>query len=291
MQEILKKLRKYEIRIRKVINTQMQGDFHSLFKGSGLEFSDVRDYLYGDDIRRIDWNASAKGQGTFVKEFQEEKEQTVFFVVDVSASQELGSKLSKLHIAKEICGVLAISAAKEKNDIGLICFSDQKERYMKPQKGEKYAYEMILNLFALEPQSTKTDISKMILYTLQTIQRKSVIIMLSDFIDEDYSHHLKALSRKHDLVMIHLYDEQEISLPRLGIIPVFDKETQKTLWVNTSSKAFRQMQRQRFETITQTLKEVALKSNANYLAVHTEEDFVPQLVELFRKRNKQRLKK
>lgn len=291
MQEILKKLRKYEIRIRKVINTQMQGDFHSLFKGSGLEFSDVRDYLYGDDIRRIDWNASAKGQGTFVKEFQEEKEQTVFFVIDVSASQELGRRQSKLRIAQEICGVLAISAAKEKNDIGLICFSDQKERYMKPQKGEKYAYEMILNLFALQAQSTKTDISRMILYTLQTIKRKSVIIFLSDFIDKEYSQHLKALSKKHDLVMIHLYDEQEISLPRLGIIPVYDKETKKTLWVNTSSKAFRQMQEQRFESITEDLKAVALKSNANYLAINTEEDFVPQLIELFRKRNKQRLKK
>ncbi len=291
MQEILKKLRKYEIRIRKVINSQMQGDFHSLFKGSGLEFSDVRDYLYGDDIRRIDWNASAKGQGTFVKEFQEEKEQTVVFVIDVSASQELGSQQSKLRIAQEICGLLAISAAKEKNDIGLICFSEQKERYMKPQKGEKYAYEMILNLFALEPQSAKTDISKMIIYTLQTIKRKSVIILLSDFIDENYEHHLKALSKKHDLVIIHLYDEKEISLPRLGIVPVYDKETKRTLWLNTSSKAFRQMQIQRFETIMQNLEEVALKSNANYLAIDTHEDFVPQLIELFRKRNKQRLKK
>ena len=291
MQEILKKLRKYEIRIRKVINTQMQGDFHSLFKGSGLEFSDVRDYLYGDDIRRIDWNASAKGQGTFVKEFQEEKEQTVFFVIDVSASQELGCGQSKLRVAQEICGVLAISAAKEKNDIGLICFSDQKERYMKPKKGEKYAYEMIINLFGLQAQSTKTDISRMILYTLQTVKRKSVIIFLSDFIDQEYSQHLKALSKKHDLVLIHLYEEQEISLPRLGIVPVYDKESKKTLWINTSSKVFRQMQQQRFESITEDLQAVALKSNANYLAINTEEDFVPKLIELFRKRNKQRLKK
>jgi uncharacterized protein (DUF58 family) len=291
MQEILKKLRKYEIRIRKVINTQMQGDFHSLFKGSGLEFSDVRDYLYGDDVRRIDWNVSAKGQGTFVKEFQEEKEQTIFFVIDVSASQEIGHKQTKLNIAKEICGVLAISAAKEKNDIGLICFSDQKERYMKPQKGEKYAYEIILNLFSLQTQSSKTDLSAMILYTLQTIKRKSVIILISDFIDENYQHHLKALAKKHDLVLIRLYDEQEISLPRLGIVPVYDKESKRTLWINTSSKKFRQMQQQRFENITKNLEEIALKTNANYLAINTEEDFVPQLVELFRKRNKQRLKK
>ncbi|GAB4124389.1 MAG: DUF58 domain-containing protein [Raineya sp.] len=291
MEEILKKLRKYEIRIRKAINTQRQGDFHSIFKGSGLEFSDVRDYLYGDDVRRIDWNVSAKGQGTFVKEFQEEKEQTVFFLVDVSASQELGGKQSKLRIAQEICGVLAMSAAKEKNDIGLICFSDQKERYMKPQKGEKYAYEMILKLFTLQAQSAKTDISKMILYTLQTIKRKSVIILLSDFIDEGYHQHLKALSQKHDLVMIHLYDEKEISLPRLGIVPVYDKESKKTLWLNISSKAFRKMQQMRFRNIKENLEQLALKSSANYLAINTEEDFVPQLIELFRRRNKKRLKK
>jgi uncharacterized protein (DUF58 family) len=286
MQEILAKLRKYEIKIRKVINSQMQGDFHSIFKGSGLEFADVRDYLYGDDIRRIDWNVSAKGQGTFVKEFKEEKEQTVFFLIDVSASQDLGYPQKKLHIAREICGVLAISAAKENNDIGLICFSDQKERYMKPQKGQKYAYEMILNLFKLEPKSVKTDISKMILYALQIIKRKSIIILLSDFMDESYETHLKALSKKHDLVILRLFDRKEISLPKLGIIPVLDKETKKTYWINTSSKEFRTMQKERFENITKTLEEVALKSNANYLAIDTEEDFVPQLIDLFRKRNK-----
>jgi len=286
MQEILAKLRKYEIKIRKVINSQMRGDFHSIFKGSGLEFSDVRDYLYGDDVRRIDWNVSAKGQGTFVKEFKEEKEQTVFFLIDVSASQDLGADTTKLQTAQEICGVLAISAAKENNDIGLICYSDQKERYMKPQKGQKYAYEMILNLFKLEPKSTKTDISKMILYTLQTVKRKSIIILLSDFIDNNYESHLKALSKKHDLVIIQLYDKKEISLPRLGIIPVFDKETRKTFWLNTSSKEFRAMQKERFEKTKGLLENIALKSNANYLMINTEEDFVPQLIELFRKRNK-----
>jgi uncharacterized protein (DUF58 family) len=229
---------------------------------------------------------SAKGQGTFVKEFKEEKEQTVFFLIDVSASQDLGYPQKKLHIAREICGVLAISAAKENNDIGLICFSDQKERYMKPQKGQKYAYEMILNLFKLEPKSVKTDISKMILYALQIIKRKSIIILLSDFMDESYEIHLKALSKKHDLVILRLFDRKEISLPKLGIIPVLDKETKKTYWINTSSKEFRTMQKERFENITKTLEEVALKSNANYLAIDTEEDFVPQLIDLFRKRNK-----
>ncbi|PKQ70164.1 DUF58 domain-containing protein [Raineya orbicola] len=290
MQEILSKLRKYEIQIRKAVNTYMQGDFHSIFKGSGLEFSDVRDYLYGDDVRRIDWNVSAKGQGIFVKEFQEEKEQTVFFVLDVSASQEIGFQKNKLNLAYEIAGVLALSAAKEKNDIGLICFSSQKERYMKPQKGEKYAYEMIFNLFKLKPQSTQTDLAQMIIYTLQMLKRKSVVILISDFIGENYEHHLKALAQKHDLVMLQLFDKQEIRLPAMGIIPVWDKESKRTIWVNTHSRDFKALQKPRFESIQQKLQEIALKNNANYLAISTQEDFVPKLLELFKKR-KHKLKK
>ncbi|MDX1902937.1 MAG: DUF58 domain-containing protein [Thermonemataceae bacterium] len=286
MNEIISKIRKYEIRIRKIINTQMHGDFQSVFKGSGLEFADVRDYMYGDDVRRIDWNVSAKGQGVFVKEFREEKEQMVFFVVDVSASQNLGMIRSKLRITQEICGVLAISAAKENSDIGLIAFSDQKERYIKAQKGEKYAYEMISKLLDLEPKSLKTDISKMILYTLQSIKRRSIIILLSDFIGENYEAHLKALARKHDLIMIQLYHSQEISLPNLGIVPMIDVETKKTFWINTSSRKIKQMQKDRFARISQNLQNIALKTNANLLQINTEQDFVPQLVELFKKRKK-----
>src|SRR5687767_3446516 len=136
MKELIKKLRQYEIRIRKAINSQMKGDFHSIFKGSGLEFDDVRPYQYGDDIRTIDWNVSAKGHGTFVKTFKEDKEQTVFFILDVSASEEIGNMgKTKADIGKEICGVLALSAAKESTHAGLICFSDRKEKYLKPLKG------------------------------------------------------------------------------------------------------------------------------------------------------------
>lgn len=286
MQEILSKLRKYEIQIRKAVNTYMQGDFHSIFKGSGLEFSDVRDYLYGDDVRRIDWNVSAKGQGIFVKEFQEEKEQTIFFVIDVSASQEIGFQKNKLRLAYEIAGVLALSAAKEKNNIGLICFSDQKERYIKPKKGEKHAYELIFNLFKIKPQSTQTNLAQMIIYSLQTIKRKSVVILISDFIGENYEQYLTALARKHDLVMLHLYDKQEIHLPSLGIIPVIDKETKKVIWINTHSQSFKILQKYRFEQIQSKLQEIAFKNDANYLNISTQEDFVPKLLELFKKRNK-----
>ena len=224
MKELLKKLRKYEIEIRKFINNHMQGDFHSVFKGSGLEFDDVRAYQYGDDVRSIDWHVSAKGHGTFVKTYREEKEQTVFFVLDVSASQEIGNPgREKIQMAKEICGVLALSALKENSEVGLICFSDLKEKYIKPNKGMKHAYYLISEIFKLVPSSIKTDISKAILFTLNLLKRKSIVIFISDFIDENFEKNLKALARKHDLVAIHVSDPRETDLPKLGLVPLYDK--------------------------------------------------------------------
>src|SRR5690606_37751361 len=185
MKELIKKLRKYEIQIRKAITSQMQGNYHSIFKGSGLEFDDVRTYQYGDDIRTIDWNVSAKGHGTFVKTYREEKEQTVFFLLDVSASQEIGTPGNKkIDVGKEICGVLTLSAIKEHSHVGVICFSDQKEQYIKPGTGVQHGYQLIKKIFDLRPSSSKTDLSKGILYTLKAIKRRSVVIVISDFIDE-----------------------------------------------------------------------------------------------------------
>lgn len=161
MKELLKKLRKYEIRIRKAINSQMHGNFHSIFKGSGLEYEDVRPYSYGDDTRRIDWNVSAKGHGTYIKTFVEEKEQNVFFLLDVSASQEIGKNgQQKMDVAKEICGVLALSAVKEQSQVGLIAFSDRKELYIKPGKGLNHAHEIVFRLFGLKPASKKPTSTK-----------------------------------------------------------------------------------------------------------------------------------
>jgi uncharacterized protein (DUF58 family) len=285
MKELLKKLRKYEIEIRKFINNHMQGDFHSVFKGSGIEFDDVRAYQYGDDVRTIDWHVTAKGHGTFVKTYREEKEQTVFFVLDVSASQEIGNPgKEKLQIAKEICGVLALSALKEDSEVGLICFSDQKEKYIKPNKGMKHAYYLISEIFDLNPSSIKTDISKAILFTLTLLKRKSIVIFISDFIDENFEKNLKALARKHDLVVIHVSDQRETNLPRLGIVPLYDKESGKTLWMNTSSGAFRSGLDQTFTVKKQELENLCRKQNANYLEINTREDYVPKLIKLFKVR-------
>lgn len=287
MRELLKKLRKYEIQIRKAINSQMQGDFHSIFKGSGLEFDDVRPYQYGDDIRTIDWNVTAKGQGTFVKTFKEEKEQTVFFILDVSASEDIGSPGStKSDIGKEICGVLALSASKESGHVGLICFSDVKEKYMKPTKGHSQAYEIISTLAKLKPQSLKTNLSKAIAFALNAIRRRSVVILISDFIDEGYHHNLKALALRHDLVIIHISDKRETRLPKLGIIPVVDKETRKTLWINTSFGDFREMISARLETRKIELEKFSRKHQINFISLDTDEDYVPKLLRLFKVRNR-----
>ena len=288
MKDLLKKLRKYEIQIRKAINSQMQGDFHSIFKGSGLEFDDVRPYQYGDDIRTIDWNVSAKGHGTFVKTFKEEKEQTVFFILDVSASENIGSPgRTKADIGKEICGVLSLAASKESSHIGLICFSDVKEKYIRPVKGPLQAYEIISTLIKLDPRSLRTNLAKAIAFALNAIKRRSVVILVSDFIDEDtYFHNLKALARRHDLVVIHISDKRETRLPKLGIIPVIDKETHRTLWVNTSFGDFRKKISDRHNTRKSTLEKFSRKHQINFISLDTDEDYVPKLLRLFKIRNR-----
>ncbi|MBS1680446.1 MAG: DUF58 domain-containing protein [Bacteroidetes bacterium] len=287
MKELLKKLRRYEIQIRKAVNSQMQGDFHSLFKGSGLEFDDVRPYQYGDDIRTIDWNVSAKGHGTFVKTFKEEKEQTIFFILDVSASQEIGTPgKTKVDIAKEVCGVLALSGAKESSQLGLICFSDVREKAIKPKKGLVQAYEIIHHIISLKPKSLKTNLGKAIAFAQDFIKRRSVIIMVSDFIDDNYFQGLKSLARKHDLVAIRVSDKRETQLPKLGIIPVLDKESRKTLWVNTSFGGFREKISSLNTTRQQELSDFAKKHQINFLSIDTDEDYVPKLLKLFKVRNK-----
>lgn len=287
MKALLKKLRKYEIQIRKAINSQMQGDFRSVFKGTGLEFDDVRPYQYGDDIRTIDWNVSAKGHGTFVKTFREEKEQTVFFILDVSASQEIGSEgKTKVDIGKEITGVLALSAVKESSHVGLICYSDQRELYIKPTKGISQAYQIISGIVSLKPTSLKTNLNRALAFALNTIKRRSVVILISDFIDEDYEKNLKALARRHDLVIIHISDKRETRLPKLGIIPVQDKETGKTLWVNTSFGDFREKISSRLDERKATLSSFCKKHEINFISLDTDEDFVPKLLRLFKVRNR-----
>jgi len=269
----------------------MQGNFHSIFKGSGIEFDDVRAYQYGDDIRTIDWNVTAKGHGTFVKTFKEEKEQTVFFILDLSASQEIGTEgKQKIDIGKEICGVLALSAVKESSQVGLIGFTDKKELYIKPSKGLKHAYQIITSLFNYKTTSKKTNLNQAIAFALNLVKRRSVMILVSDFIDDGYWKNLKALSKKHDLVIIHLFDNRESNLPRLGIIPLYDKESGKTHWINTSSGSFREKLSATFGSNQNELQNFCKKHQVNYLSINTKENYVPMLIRLFKLRNKTKAK-
>jgi uncharacterized protein (DUF58 family) len=287
MKNLVKKLQKYEIRIRKAINDQMQGDFHSVFKGTGLEFDDVRAYQYGDDVRAIDWNVSAKGHGVFVKTYKEEKEQSVFLILDVSASQAIGTTgQKKINVGKEICGVLALAAARQTSQIGMLCISDQKEKYIKPGRGTDHAYNLIKALFELTPASDHTDLAAGIKMALGMIKRRSLILLISDFIDQDYEREMSMLARKHDLIVIQLIDKRETEFPGMGIIPLLDKETGRTLWVNTSSEAFQQTYLKTYARNQEKIAKICRKNKANYLTINTNEDYVLQLVNLFRLRNK-----
>lgn len=286
LRDIIQKLRNYEIKIRKAINTQMQGDYHSVFKGFGLEFDDVREYQYGDDVRTIDWNVSAKGHGTFVKTFKEEKEQTIFFLLDVSASQEVGKNgMKKLDMCKEICGVLSLSAVKEGSQVGVIAYSNVREKYIKPGKGMQHAYRVIAELYGMKTQSTQTDLNAGIYFTMNMVKRKSIIIVLSDFIDKNYEQALQTLSRRHDVVVIHLMDNREREFPKLGIVPLFDPEKRKTYWVNTSLPGFTRSIKHQFQQNQNHLEETCRKQRTNYLAIKTTDDYVSALIRLFKIRN------
>ena len=272
-----------DIRIRKAINTQMHGNFSSVFKGSGLEFSDLRQYQYGDDVRHIDWNSTAKGHSTFIKLFKEEKEQTVFFLLDVSASQNIrNGEDSKLKTLKEVAGVLTFSAMQEAGNIGLCCYSDKNEKFIAPGAGKKHGYQVINELFKLIPENTGTDLKQALKFTLQVLKRKSLIFVLSDFIDDDYHDLLRAMSKKHDLVIIQINSDVELKLPAMGIIPIYDPEKRKTTWVNTSTKSFKTLLAHEIQANAQDLNDLCKQWQANYIQIKAGGDFVPSLIKLFR---------
>ena len=287
MKEILKKLRRYEVKIRKAINSQMQGDFHSIFKGSGLEFDDVRPYQWGDDVRNIDWRVTAKGHGTFMKTFIEEKEQTVFFLLDVSASQEIGKdKRQKIDLTREVAGVLTLAAIKEGSKVGVLSYSDRVESYAKPGKSMKHAYEIINKIFSFKPKSKKTHLDGAIKYTLNLLNRKSIIFIISDFLDEDFTHSLRGLARKHDLIVMHVSDKSESVIPQLGIVPLLEKESGKTIWMNTSSQDFKKTFERTYGNKKESLADFCKRNDVNYVSIGTEEEYVPKLIKLFRHRNR-----
>lgn len=273
--------------IRKVANNHLQGEYQSLFKGSGLEFDDLRPYQYGDDVRTIEWKVSAKGHGTFVKTFREDKEQSIFFLLDISASQDIGQEgRRKIDQGKVIAGVLTLAAVFDGSQVGLISYSDEKEKLILPAKGSKQGVKMIKGIFEHVNKSPKTDLNGLFTFALNLIKKRAVVIVISDFIDSDYERPFRALAERHDLVAIQLTDPRESALPSLGIIPVYDKEKGKTTWVNTAFGSFSKKIADTFTFERANLQDICKKNQINYLSIDTNQDIVAPLIELFKYRNK-----
>ncbi|UOG73542.1 DUF58 domain-containing protein [Hymenobacter tibetensis] len=285
-QLLVRKLRQVEIRMLKAVDAQLQGNFHSVFKGTGLEFDDVRLYQYGDEVRAIDWAVSSKGHGTFIKTYKEEREQQVLLLFDVSGSQQVGAaNRRKLDVGREICGILALAAARQDAQLGILAFSDQKELYMPPGKGVRHAYALIKQLFNLEPKSRQTAVGAGIKQALGLLKRRSIILLISDFIDSAYERELTMLARKHDLVVVQLLDKREREFPPLGIVPLYDQESGRTVWTNTSSASFRARYRATYEQNLSQIGQICRRHRTEYLSIATDADYVPQLIRLFRRRN------
>tara|TARA_B100000579_G_scaffold215121_1_gene175966 strand:- start:2684 stop:3547 length:864 start_codon:yes stop_codon:yes gene_type:complete len=284
VKDILKKVRKYEIEIRKFLNNSNQGDYNSIFKGSGLDFDDLRPYQYGDDHRSINWNITAKEDKIYTNTYKEDKEQSVFFLVDVSKSQHIGREENKINISKEITSVLTLSALNTNSQVGLICFSDQKELFIESKKGISHGYRIIKNLYDLKQKSNKTNLTSMVKFFMGTIKKKSLVIILSDFIDENYIKSLKSLSKSHDVICLHIYDDYEAKIPELGIIQVEEKENNFKKWVNTSSRSFQKMTNKFFDEKSNEIKKKMNSIGINYLKINSKENYIKNLIKLFKYR-------
>jgi uncharacterized protein (DUF58 family) len=284
---LVRRLRHLEIRMRHAVESQLQGNFRSVFRGTGLEFDDVRLYQYGDEVRAIDWAVSSKGHGTFVKTYKEEREQQVLVALDVSASLRVGSRTGsqcKLDVGRDLAGLLALSAARQDSALGLLAFSDQKELYLPPAKGIRAAYALVQRLFALAPTSRHTALGAGIRLMMSLLRRRSLVVLISDFIDEHYERELTMLARQHDLLVVQLVAPHEAAFPALGIVPLRDAETGVLRWVDTSAPGFRATYAAQTQNRQLALQTLCRRQKVGFLALRTDEDFVPHLVGLFQRR-------
>lgn len=285
--DLVRRLRHLEIRIRRAVEAQVQGNARSILKGTGLEFDDVRLYQYGDEVRAIDWAVSSKGHGTFVKTYKEEKEQQALVLLDVSASLDAGpAARRKLDLGRDIAGLLALSAARQNTPLGLLAFSDQKELYLPPAKGMRGAYALVQRLFALVPRGRQTAVGAAIRQALGLLTHRSLVVVISDFLDQHYEREIALLARRHDVVIVQVRTPREQQLPRLGIVPLRDAETGATRWVNTSAPGFRASYAAGAQQHAAHLAALCRRHRASYLVLSTEEDFVPPLVAFIRQRNR-----
>ena len=283
--KILQKVRRIEIKTRGLVNDLFGGEYHSIFKGRGMTFSEVREYNPGDDIRLIDWNVTARTGSPFVKVFEEERELTVFLVVDISASGEFGSGSQlKRDYGAEVASVLGFSAIKNNDKVGLILFSDRVEKYIIPKKGKSHVLRVIRELLYTVPKGSKTSIKVALDYLLKVAKRKCVVFLISDFLDDSYLRSLKIANKKHDLITIQLLDPAELELPDMGLLKVEDPETGETFWIDTSShKSMKQLRKEIGIKQSNFRKEIK-KSGIDLISISTDEDFVDPLMSFFKSR-------
>lgn len=234
--ELIKKIRALEIKTRNIVQGTFSGEYHSVFKGHGMSFAEVREYQPGDDVRLIDWNVTARTGSPFIKIFEEERELTVILALDISGSGEFGSmNRTKADIAAEIAAILGFSANNNNDKVGLLLFSDQVERYIPPKRGKDHIMRILRDIFYLQPKNKKTSINAALDYLLKIHKKQAIVFLISDFIDQNYDHLLRVTARKHDLIPIIMRDPKEISLPRSGLLLLEDNETGETLYINTNS--------------------------------------------------------
>lgn len=283
--EILKKIRKLEIQTKGIVNTLFGGEYQSAFKGRGMEFSEVRAYTYGDDIRQIDWNVTARTGDPFIKVFEEEREQTLMLCIDISKSGTFGSQSqSKMDLAIELAAVLAFSAIKNSDKVGLVLFSDHIEKVVPPKKGRTHVLRLIRELYTTKPTGTGTDIADALSYINRLLDRRAIVVLTSDFQDKDFEKQLRITNQKHDLVSIIINDHLEDELPDIGLVKIRDAETGAEKIVDTSSKKVREAYKIRRMEQKAYIHDKMLKMKIDAVEVQTNESYVQPLMNFFKRR-------
>lgn len=283
--ELIKQVRQIEIKTRGLVNQVFSGEYHSVFKGRGMEFSEVREYQFGDDIRNIDWNVTARFGHPYIKIFEEERELTVVIAVDLSGSLFFGSlEKTKQQIAAELSAILAFSALKNNDKVGLLLFSDRIEKFVPPRKGKKHVLRIISEVLSFQPKGKGTNLKVSLEYLNNAIKKRSIVFFLSDFMDNGYEKSLKILGKKHDLIGIVLTDNKEVEIPKVGLVKFHDAETGKERWIDTSNKKVQLMYKSYRYNMIEKRKSLFISSRLDAIDIRTDLDYVKPLVNFFKLR-------
>lgn len=284
--ELLKKVRKIEIRTRNLSQQIFAGQYHSAFKGRGMAFSEVRAYTYGDDIRSIDWNVTARFHQPYVKVFEEEREQTVMLVIDTSASTLFGThQMFKQDLITELAAVISFSAINNNDKVGVLFYNDKIEKFIPPKKGKSHILRIISELVNLKHQNGNTDTSLALQFLTNAIKKRCVLFLISDFIDTDFEKALQIAGNKHDIAAVKIRDKGEMLLPDVGFMQIRDSESGKTQIINTSNKEIRQQHAQWWKNNERQLNDIFKKTGTDVIPLYTDEDYIPKLKDFFKKRS------